>query len=75
VIGKVPLLGTCQEMTAEAGPRTAAISEGAPAALTVALGAGVTGSEGDEARELPTEFAAVTLKVYAESSVRPETVQ
>jgi hypothetical protein len=75
VIGKVPLLGACQEMTAEAGPRTAAASSGALAALTVALSAGVTGAEALDGDELPTEFAAVTLKVYVESSVSPETVQ
>jgi hypothetical protein len=63
-MGKVPALaGTCHDTTADAGPRTAAISSGAPAALTVALTRGVTGSEGDEASELPTLLTALTVKV------------
>jgi hypothetical protein len=63
VIGKVPLLGACQEMTAEAGPRTAVTASGAAAVDTVAEGDGVTGSEAADASELPTLLAALTVKV------------
>jgi hypothetical protein len=75
-MGKVLVLaGACHDTTADAGARTAVTASGAAAADTVAKGEGLTSSEAADASELPTEFAAVTLKVYAESSVSPETVQ
>jgi hypothetical protein len=42
---------------------------------TVGTPAGVTASEGDDATELPTPFAATTRKVYEVPFVRPVTVQ
>jgi hypothetical protein len=63
-MGKVPALaGTCHDTTADAGPRTAVTASGAAAVDTVAEGDGVTGSEGDDASELPTLLAALTVKV------------
>jgi len=76
VTGKVPLaLGALHATTAEAAARSADTLVGADDEVMTAEAVGVTGAEALEATEEPTEFVATTVKVYAESSVSPGTVQ
>ena len=74
--GKVPESdGAAQEMTADAAARVAVTSAGASAVAMLAEAEGVTGSDADEGSESPATLLATTVKVYVESSVKPDTVQ
>jgi len=72
VIGLPPSAGADQLTVAVAFPGDALTDVGAPG--TVGGAPGVTGLEGADGRPVPTEFVAVTVKVYGVPLVRGETV-
>ena len=75
-MGKVPAaVGASQAMTAEAAARVAVTLVGADDSVTAADTEGVADADALDAAESPSELVATTVKVYAESSVSPGTVQ
>ena len=75
-MGKVPVaVGASQAMTAEDAARVAVTLVGADDKAIAAEPGGVTDADALDAAESPSELVATTVKVYAESSVSPGTVQ